>query len=294
MNMPSLEGLPSHWNRWGADDERGTLNYITDAVRARGVAEASTGRTVSLAHPITPVPLVGPLPFGEQPMPAGVLQMLSPVGSPAVALVDVLIVNSHHVDMTHIDALSHVPQGDQVYPGVSLSQAASPHGLTHGSTTAFAEGITTRGVFLDLAPQGRLEAGHAVGAADLESAEERAGVQVRSGDALVVRGGWNVGTELGEPVPFITVEAVEWMAEREISVYAGDIGDPPPFPPPAQVLAMHQIALCRLGMPLIDRPDVEPLAAICKELGRCSFLFVAAPMRVQGATGVPVNPLAIF
>ncbi len=93
----------------------------------------------------------------------------------------------------------------------------------------------------------------------------------------------------------MTPDAVQWMAEREVSVYAGDIGDRPPFLlPPDAVLAMHQIALGQLGMPLIDRVEVDALAATCQDLGRHSFLFAVAPIAVVGATGVPVNPLAIF
>ncbi|MFD0447334.1 hypothetical protein ACFQ10_41210 [Streptomyces indonesiensis] len=46
------EDLPNNWGRWGEDDERGTLNLITGEARARGAAEARTGRTVSLALPI--------------------------------------------------------------------------------------------------------------------------------------------------------------------------------------------------------------------------------------------------
>jgi len=118
-------------------------------------------------------------------------------------------------------------------------------------------------------------------------------VRVESGDALVVRGGWNIADSRGETVPAMTVDAVQWMADREVSVYAGDIGDRPPFPP-SGVLAMHQVALPRLGMPLIDGVEVAPLARVCAELERYRFLFVAAPMPVTGATGLPVNPLAIF
>ncbi|MGW1306836.1 hypothetical protein ACWD5R_45575, partial [Streptomyces sp. NPDC002514] len=50
--------FPSNWGRWGADDELGTLNLITEEARARGAAEARTGRAVSLAQPIQPAPLV--------------------------------------------------------------------------------------------------------------------------------------------------------------------------------------------------------------------------------------------
>jgi len=57
---------------------------------------------------------------------------------------------------------------------------------------------------------------------------------------------------------------------------------------------LHATALPRLGLPLIDNPDVSTLAETCAELGRYTFLFVLGAIPVIGATGVPVNPLAIF
>lgn len=296
MPVPELPAdVPTNWGRWGDDDQLGTLNFITDAARARGVAAAATGRTVSLAYPVTPVPLSGPLPFGHSPaaMPAGVLQIVNLHGSPARAATDVLIINTHHADLTHIDAVVHVPSDGRVYPGVPLDQAVFLGSVTHGSTAAFAGGITTRGVLLDLAPGGRLEPGRDVTADDLDAAETQAGLRVESGDALVVRGGWRVTPNATEPLPAMSIDAVRWMADREVSVYAGDISDRPPFPPSGP-LAMHQVALPLLGMPLIDGPDVTALAAACSEFGRYSFLFVVGPLPLVGATGMPVNPLAIF
>jgi kynurenine formamidase len=293
---PLAANTPTNWGRWGTDDELGTLNFVTDAARVRGVAEARDARVVSLAATVAPVPLAGPIPFGVNPMPAGVLQMMNFTGSPAIALTDVLVVNTHHAALTHIDALVHIPTGDQVYPGIGVNSAVAGGTVRQGSTAAFAAGVVTRGVFLDLAPGGRLDVGTWVDAADLEAAEQRAGVRVESGDALVVRGGWTQGgTDPTVAIPAMTTGAVEWMAEREVAVYAGDIGDRSPFLlPPGAVLAMHQIALGQLGMPLIDCVEVAPLAAACQDLGRYSFLFVLAPMALLGATGVPVNPLAIF
>jgi len=293
---PALDpDTPSNWGRWGDDDELGTLNFITGAARARGVAEARDGRTVSLAFPVTPVPLAGPVPFGVSPMPAGILQLMNFTGSPANALTDVLVVNTHHGSLTHIDALAHVPTAGQVYPGIGIERAVAAGTVKRGSTAAFSAGIVTRGVFLDLAPGDRLAAGTWVNAGDLEAAERRVNTRVESGDALVVRGGWTQVAGLTEPIPAMTPDAVRWMADREVSVYAGDIGDRPPFLlPPNAVLAMHQIALGQLGMPLVDCVEVEALATTCQDLSRHSFLFVVAPIAVTGATGVPVNPLAIF
>ncbi len=296
ITAPEVDAdAPSNWGRWGTEDELGTLNFISDKARARGVAEARAARVVSLASTVTPVPLAGPVPFGVNPMPAGVQQMMNFTGSPALALTDVLVINTHHGAMTHIDALCHVPANNQVYPGIDVNHTVVAGSVRHGSTRAFTSGIVTRGVFLDLAPEGRLDPGHWVSRGDLEEAERRSGVAVESGDALIVRGGWTPADGLTEPVPAMTTDAVQWMADREVSVYAGDIGDRPPFlNPPNSVMAMHQVALTYLGMPLIDCVDVGSLTEACAELDRHAFLFVVAPMAIAGATGIPVNPLAIF
>lgn len=286
--------LPGNWGRWGDDDERGTLNFITDEARARGAAAVRSGRAVSLAHPIIPVTLAGggPVPHGLSLMPAAVQQMLYFTGSPSRALSDVLVVNTHHIAMTHLDALAHIPVDGQVYPGISVELATAGGVLRHGSTAAFASGVTTAGVLLDLAPNSRLPLGHVITAVDLDAAELRERTRVRSGDALVVRGGWTVHMHLGEPIPTMAADAVRWMAEREISLLASDIGDLPPGQGGPPVL--HETGLARLGLALIDNADVSSLAAVCDEEGRWNFLFVLAPMPVHGATGVPVNPLAVF
>jgi hypothetical protein len=56
--MAQTDDLPDNWGLWGENDESGTLNLITDAVRARAAAEVCTGRAVSLAMPVSPAPVV--------------------------------------------------------------------------------------------------------------------------------------------------------------------------------------------------------------------------------------------
>lgn len=287
--------FPSNWGRWGSEDQRGTLNLITDDVRARAVGEARTGRSVSLAMPIDPAPFlsVPGAPAGGASSP-GVQQALMFTGAPPMAMAELLVVTPHHPGVTHIDAPVHVPVDGSVYPGRPLSEAATATGIAHGSTTAFAAGVLTRGVLLDLAPGTRLPRAHPVTAADLEDAEARAGVRLEPGDALVVRGGWSAADDSGTPTPGMTLDAVAWMHRRDVSLYAGDIGDAHPPVDPRVPLPLHQVGLARLGMPLIDVAEVDELAACCAELGRHSFLLSVAPPRVRGATGIPVNPIAVF
>ena len=294
MTESTAADLPSNWGRWGAEDELGTLNLITDEVRARAVAEARTGRWVSLAMPVEPVSMLGG-PFAP-PAPASppVQQAMLYTGNPPMGMAEALVLTPHHPGLTHLDAVAHMPVDGLIYPGRPLTEAVTAGGVVHGSTTAFADGLVTRGVLLDLAPGDRLPSAHPITGADLDAAEHRGGVPLKPGDALVVRGGWTFEWDGGTPTPGMTVDAITWMQRRDVSLYAGDIGDA--FPPmdPQVPMPLHMIGLTRLGMPLIDGAKVDELAAICAELGRYAFMLTIAPPRLRGATGVPVNPLAIF
>ena len=288
------QGLPSNWGRWGEDDERGTLNLITGEARARGAAEARIGRTVSLALPSRPTPVISG-PFAPSTQDASpVQQMTVYVGSPAPATADVMLVTNHHPRSTHLDALGHTVRDGRVYPGRPVDEAVTPAGARHGSTAAYAAGIATRGILLDLAADGPLPSGHAVTSRDLEAAEERQGVRLESGDALVVRCGWPMTPVPGRPMPGMSLDAVRWMHRRGAALYAGDIGDAHPGLDPACPLPLHGVALPLMGLPLIEAAEVDDLAAVCAELGRYAFLLIVAPPRIHGLTGVPVNPLAIF
>ena len=57
---------------------------------------------------------------------------------------------------------------------------------------------------------------------------------------------------------------------------------------------VHILALVAMGMPLIDNCDLEDLATTCADLQRWEFQFVMSPLRLAGASGSPVNPIANF
>jgi len=284
--------LPSNWGRWGADDELGTLNLITDEVRAKAAAEVWTGRWASLAQPITPNPMISS-PFAPTTVDVSpVQQMMSHTGVGVAA--DLMLVTNHHAKSTHLDALAHWSHDGEVYPGRPREQAVTPGGVTHASTAAFAAGILTRGILLDLAVDGPLPPGYAVTSHDFEQAEQRQGVTVSSGDALVVRLGWTSSPVPGTPSPGISINAVRWMHDRGVAVFASDRGDAHPPLDPDGPSPLHGVALGRMAMPLIDAVELDDLAALCRQLERYSFLLTAAPPRIHGLTGVPVNPIAVF
>lgn len=91
--MTTYDGtdLPDNRGRWGADDELGTLNLITDEVRARAVAQARTGRWVSLAMPVDPASMMGG-PFAPStPASPAVQQALLYTGTPPMGMAEVLV-----------------------------------------------------------------------------------------------------------------------------------------------------------------------------------------------------------
>ena len=60
------------------------------------------------------------------------------------------------------------------------------------------------------------------------------------------------------------------------------------------IMPIHMVGIVAMGLWLIDNCQLEDLAATCERLGRWDFHFALAPIRFQGVTGSPVNPLAIF
>ncbi|GIF61967.1 cyclase [Asanoa ishikariensis] len=292
MTDATVADLPDNWGRWGADDELGTLNLITDEVRVKAAAEVRVGRWASLARPITPNPMISG-PFAPTTVDVSAVQhMMSYTGVGVAA--DLMLVTNHHVSSTHIDALAHWSHDGEVYPGRPRAEVVTAEGVTHASTAAFAAGIVTRGVLLDLAVEGPVPPAYAVSSHDFDQAEKRQGVEVGPGDALVVRLGWSATPVPGTPTPGISVDAVRWMHRRGVAVFAGDRGDA--FPPLGSdgPSPLHAVGLGRMAMPLIDAVHLDDLAALCAELERYTFLLTIAPPRIHGLTGVPVNPIAVF
>lgn len=59
------------------------------------------------------------------------------------------------------------------------------------------------------------------------------------------------------------------------------------------ISALHAALMRNLGVAFLEILRLEELAADCAADGRRSFMFVAAPLKIAGATGAPVNPIAI-
>ncbi|GAA0235624.1 cyclase family protein [Cryptosporangium japonicum] len=207
-----------------------------------------------------------------------------------------LIVLGTHVG-THIDALAHVSYQGRLHGGAD-AHAAGTGGryLEHGVHTIAP--MVRRGVLLDVPRAlGRpeCEPGYEITVSDLEAT----GVDVRPGDVVLIRSGWGrrfdegaeayVGKDSG--VPGISEAGARWLAQRNIHAAGADTIAFERLAPGGghALLPAHNVLLVEHGIYLIEAMALDELAAA----GVAEFLFVLAPLKLLGATGSPVRPLAV-
>jgi len=281
----------TNWGRWGDADQLGTVNLITPAKRAWAQALVRTGRTVSLARDIGP-------------QPALMYHVTFPVNRErADAVLDRFDLVYHGYTITHIDALCHVAFDGQLYNGRPFRESLSPAGATWCPIDPLFDGITSRGVLLDVAvarKEGHVTVGHPITPRELDATAARAGVKVEPGDVVVVRGGQEAFQRAHpdwvprvSPHPGLHVSCLEWFREKDIAAIAWDMMDERPSGYRGFGFGTH-LAIPFLGLALVDNTDPERLARACEDEGRYEFLFTATPIRLVGSTGAPAHPLAIF
>jgi kynurenine formamidase len=146
-----------------------------------------------------------------------------------------------------------------------------------------------------------LEPGEHVWRNDLERAEREQGVTVGEGDILLVRTGHV--RRLAELGPWNTAEAkaglhptaMPFVAERGVAALGSDgNNDTAPSSTEGIGFPIHVLAVAALGIHLLDYLQLEDLRSKCEAARRWQFLLVAAPLRIAGGTGSPLNPVAIF
>ncbi|MFF9567407.1 cyclase family protein [Streptomyces sp. NPDC014685] len=294
----------NNWGRWGADDETGTLNLITDAVVREAAATVRSGLRVPLALPLGPDGVQsGLVPGRINPVHTMVQINQELFGPGTVATSDDMAVLSLQT-ATHWDALSHVSHSGRLYNGRPAGTITPHEGARFGGIDKVAH-VVSRGVLLDVARAhntDRLPGGHAVTPEDLEAAEELAGVRVRAGDIVLVRTGQMRVLLAGDrnayahPSPGLSVRTPEWFRARDVAAVANDTLTFEIFPPEIDDLwlGVHALDLVEMGMLQGQNWNLEELSTVCAQERRYAFLLSATPEPFTGATGAPVAPVAVL
>jgi kynurenine formamidase len=169
------------------------------------------------------------------------------------------------------------------------------------------DGIVTRGVLYDM-PQLKgvdwIEPGTPITRADLEACEKKSGVKAGPGDVILLYvGRWKRRAAKG-PVTGASAgyyaDVIPWIKEREVAFIGHDINidwNPRPGWGPKEgivALPIHLAVLNWMGVNIIENLDLEQAVETARRLKRYEFMLTFAPIPVEGGTGSPINPLAVF
>jgi len=210
-----------------------------------------------------------------------------------------LIVTGGHVG-THVDALAHVSHGGLLHGGIDARAAQTGARFSELGIETVAP-FVCRGVLLDVPAALGLDAcapGYEVTAHDLEAARARQDTRLAAGDVILVRTGWGqrwddassyIGAASGVPGP--GEEGARWLASHEPRACGADTIAFEQLAPGAghALLPAHRVLLVEHGIHIIETMALEELAAA----RAYEFVFLMSPLKIVGATGSPVRPLAV-
>jgi kynurenine formamidase len=292
----------SNWGRWGRDDQRGALNYISNEKRATAARLVRTGETISLALPLAT------RPARDNPAPVTHLMIRSgsvghPLGSWGCA--DYFAIEPHGLATTHLDALCHHFYRGKMYNGFDHTEVDF-QGAHKCAIDVARDGIISRGVLFDI-PRARniewVEPGDPIFPEDLEAAERTQRVEAGEGDVMLLRTGRftlrrskGVSAIAGMKLPGLHASCLEWLHARKIAVLGSDaVSDvlPTPYEAPLK-MPIHTGTLVMMGVHLIDNADLDTLAEKCAQTERYEFMFSLLPLVLERGTASPANPVALF
>lgn len=291
---------------YGGDDQLGALNLMTPASQAAIMARIDASRVYDLSIDY----FVGMPSFQAAGDPAYQIFMShTPAGTPVDNLNgvgheinqrvcysgDVIFMYTH--TGTHIDALNHFGVEGKIYNNFTASQYLGSRHWTRGGAEQIPP-IVARGVLLDIAALKGVEclpASYSITVEDCQQALKQADLTLGEGDVALVRTGrmayWPDGSKvLGDP-PGLSLDAARWLTGQGILAVAADqecveVG---PSEQEDNWLPGHCHFLAEAGVPMIELVNLEELSRD----GVYEFCLIAASIRLRGASGAPLRPLAM-
>jgi kynurenine formamidase len=287
---------------FGAEDQLGMLNHITDETRRAAVSLVREGRLYDLGRILDErVPVFPGRHFRQTLVTTAHHANAMPEATGPTG------VGENHVNWmievfsgttqlgTHLDALSHLQIGDRGYNGWSVAELAGSSGTTRLGVETVPQ-IVTRGWLVDAAAArgtGRLERGDVIGMADVVRA--LGGAEPEPGDAVLFHTGWGALWDHaeryldGEPGP--GAEVADWLVAHGVALTGCDTWSygPVPAEDPARPFAVPQMLNVRHGVFIVENLDTAALAAA----GVRRFALVLTHPKLRGATGAWTSPIAL-
>jgi kynurenine formamidase len=302
-HLKQLAARVANTGRWGAEDQRGTLNLITPEAVLRGVAAVRDGKVFSLAIPFDEDgPQTGAIPGRDNPQRRMLSVNRSYTGDPSDFCTSDDAVTMGVQAATHWDALSHVSYENRLYNGTDATVVDDSGARRLGINMMGP--VATRGILADVARVHGVEHfddGYAITGDDLDAAVALGGLIVEPGDALLVRTGQMHFLRQGDkhrfnnPSPGLSTQSIEWLRDHDVAAVATDtlVFEVWPCEDPTVLLPVHMIHLVDMGLAQGQLWALDDLAADCAADGRYEFLLCATPLPLTRAVGGPVAPTAL-
>jgi kynurenine formamidase len=301
-----------NWGRWGPDDRLGTVNFIDEAKRRQAAGLVRRGVSISLSqsfdtdgpqkgwrrrtNPVHTMTDTGTdAAAGKQGFPHGIGGADDVIAMPLQC-------------STQWDGLGHIFDHGMAWNGRPAGDVVTSDGDLVTGIEHLASSIVSRGVLLDVGrvvgEDGELPDGFAITEEHLQAtiAAQGSTSQVGRGDIVLVRTGrltrarregWH--DYAGGASPGLSFWTAGWLHGTEIAAIATDTWGfevrPNEFPNAFQPL--HQVAIPNIGLLIGEMWDLDALAEDCAGDGVYEFLLAAGPLKVTGAVGAPLNPLAV-
>jgi len=281
-------------SKWGAADERGSMNHQKPAAVMSAVKLVRSGEVIELAHPLNAqMPFFGTRRFDVHTKRTFLNQPSNRRGSN-----EEIVISEIGQVGTQFDGFAHQTHEDLWYNCHKVSENATRGGFGKFGMDKVGT-LMTRGVLIDIAGLKGVEMlsdTYEITVQDLQQALARQKVTLRPGDAVLINTGWNKlwgkdNARYVKTCPGIGIAAAEWLVKQDPMLLGSDNWpvEVAPNPDPQLSLPVHQIALVVNGIHLLENLKLDELAA--KKV--YEFAFVMQPLKAQGFSGSTVAPVAI-
>ena len=281
-------------SKWGPGDERGSGNLMGPKTVTRAASLIRTGEVFELGHVLSPsMPF-----FGTRHLDITLKRTILNPGTNRRGSNEELVSTEIGQIGTQFDMFSHQTIGDSLYNCFKLDEIATRNGMTKLGVEKVGM-LMTRGIVIDVAALKGVDvlpSAHEITVADIEGALKRQNMKIEAGDAVLIHTGWSTlwgkdNARYVGPSPGIGVAAAEWLAKQNPMLVGADNPSVEVSPNPDKSLSLpvHQIMLVVNGVHLLENVNLTAVAS--KRV--YEFAFMLQPIKLQGATGSAVAPVAV-
>jgi kynurenine formamidase len=281
-------------SKWGAGDQRGSGNHMKPETVLRAARLIRTGEVFELGQVLSQsMPLQATRQFEVHTKRT----VMNPESNRRGSNEEIVTAEIGQVG-TQFDGFAHQTIGNSMYNCYKVDETATRTGFSKLGIEHVG-GLMTRGVLIDVAALKSVEMlpdTYEITADDLQLALRRQNLTLQPGDAVIINTGW--GRLLGKDNarymrtnPGLSVAGAEWLARQDPMLVGADTApvNVTPSPDPALSNPTHQIMLVINGIHLLENLKLEELAAA----RAYEFALVLQPLKIQGATGSTVAPIAV-